>query len=190
MVAPTPLPPGAYRLGLLTASRSIGLLGAGAVLLADGLGLSRSRSRPVAGLFDELAHLGTGLVVLAAWPGGRAYEKGLLAGSILLDVDHVPELVGVGHLRTSGLRPFPHSAATVSALALARHSRRLRHGPRDALAGGIAGVVAHLVRDLATGTNAVPLLWPLSRRPVTIRYRTYAAALAAVAGAGAAPRRP
>jgi membrane-bound metal-dependent hydrolase YbcI (DUF457 family) len=68
------------------------------------------------------------------------------------------------------MRPRTHSVATLLALA---------SSPR--LDGALVGVAAHLGRDLATGTNAVPLLWPFSNRPFEVPYAAYAAALAALA---------
>jgi hypothetical protein len=54
------------------------------------------------------------------------------------------------------------------------------------------GLAAHLLRDLATGTTGVALLWPLTRRPFSIRYRTYVALLVCLAGyaAGGEPPAP
>jgi hypothetical protein len=37
------------------------------------------------------------------------------------------------------------------------------------------------MRDLATGKTRVALLWPLTRRPFSIRYRTYVGVLALLA---------
>jgi membrane-bound metal-dependent hydrolase YbcI (DUF457 family) len=171
----------------LTTRTTSGLLGLGAVLLADRLGLPRGRSRLLTGIVDELAHLGTGLVVLAAWPRPTPeFVAGLVGGSVLVDVDHLPELWGSAWLRPRGSRPIPHSLP--GPLVLLWRSR----GSNGAMVGAAVGLSAHLLRDLATGNTGVPLLWPLSRRPFSIRYGAYAAALAVLAGAGAAepPRRP
>jgi hypothetical protein len=151
--------------------RRIALLSLAAVLAADAVARRRVWSRPVAGFLDEAAHLGTGLVVLAAsGRESREFTAGLLAGSVLLDMDHVPDVVGVHWLRPRGMRPLPHSVATLLVLAT-----------RPRLDGALLGVAAHLARDLATGTNAVPLLWPFWKRPLEVRYRWYAAGLVAVA---------
>jgi membrane-bound metal-dependent hydrolase YbcI (DUF457 family) len=139
----------------------------------------RPRSRLVAGLLDEAAHLGTGLMVLEAWQRpSQAFATGLLAGSVLLDLDHVPDALGIRVLRPDRMRPRPHSVATLLVLA---------GSPR--LGGALVGVTAHLARDLATGTNSVPLLWPFSKRPFSIPYGVYAAGLAALAGLGVAQSR-
>jgi len=154
-----------------------------AVLVLDRL-LRLLPARPLAGVVDEAAHLATGSLVLAAWPepdGG--FVAGLAAGSVLIDVDHVPELWGRAWLRPRGVRPLPHSLATPALIAALGRGRFAR--------GAAVGLVAHLVRDLATGRTRVALLWPLTRRGFSIRYRTYVGALALLAlkgGSGSAPR--
>jgi membrane-bound metal-dependent hydrolase YbcI (DUF457 family) len=105
----------------------------------------------------------------------------LLAASILLDVDHVPELWGRRWLRPRGVRPVPHSIVT-PALALWRASRT----SSPAALGAAVGLAGHLLRDLATGRTGVALLWPFTTRPFSVRYRKYATALALMAAAGAA----
>jgi hypothetical protein len=169
----------------LRAPSQSSLLGLGAVLLADALGVTRRRNRLVSGLFDELAHLGTGALVLAAWPHPTPeFTTGVIGGSFLLDVDHLPELWGRGWLRPRGARPVPHSIGTP--LVLLWRSKR----SGGAMLGAAVGLSAHLLRDLATGTTGVALLWPLSKRPFSIRYRTYAAALVGLAALGAAESPP
>jgi membrane-bound metal-dependent hydrolase YbcI (DUF457 family) len=155
--------------------RRIALLGLPAVAVADAIARRRTWPRPVAGLLDETAHLGTGLVLVGALPRpGRAFAQGVLAGSILLDIDHVPDVFGIRVLRPRRMRPRTHSIATLLVLA---------SSPR--LDGALVGVAAHLVRDLATGTNAVPLMWPFWKGPYVVRYRWYAAGLTALAGLAA-----
>jgi hypothetical protein len=163
--------------------REAALLGLGAVLVLDHLLLSRLPARPLAGVVDEAAHLATGTIVLAAWPGPpeRDFAAGLIAGSVLIDVDHVPEMWGRAWLRPRGARPLPHSLVTPG-LALWSAGRWRSRFAR----GAAVGLAAHLVRDLATGRTGVALLWPLSRRPFSIRYRTYAALLTVLAARAAA----
>ncbi len=147
-------------------------LGLVTVAGADAIARSRAWSHPVAGLLDEIAHLGTGVMVLAAWrrPSQPGFAEGLLASSVLLDVDHVPDVFGVHLLRPRQMRPRTHSIATLLALACS---------PR--LDGALVGAAAHLSRDLATGPNSVPLLWPFYKRPFTLPYAAYAAGLGALA---------
>src|SRR4051812_23150888 len=89
-----------------------------AVAATDTVARMRIWPRPVAAVLDETAHLGTGILVLSAFqrppPGFRA---GLLAASVLLDVDHVPDVLGSRMLRPRGQRPRPHSVATLLVLA-------------------------------------------------------------------------
>jgi membrane-bound metal-dependent hydrolase YbcI (DUF457 family) len=152
------------------------------VAVADGLGLAVDRSRPVAGAIDETAHLATGVLVLSAWRSpDPAFAAGLLAGSVLIDTDHVPDAMGILLLRR-GARPVTHSLATVAAAGLA--GRRLAAAgllPVAAVRGAMLGAVVHLGRDLATGTTGVPLLWPLSGRAYSMRYALYFGPLAALA---------
>jgi membrane-bound metal-dependent hydrolase YbcI (DUF457 family) len=160
------------------------LLGLALVAVTDALARVRSHSRPVAGLLDETAHVGTGLLVLGAMaPRRTEFALGVLAGSVLIDVDHIPDVLGSRILRGGRMRPLPHSIATLLALRLAQR-------PGNAARRGVLiGVTAHLARDLATGTNSVPLFWPLSRRPASVPYGLYAAGLTALAGLGLAQRR-
>jgi membrane-bound metal-dependent hydrolase YbcI (DUF457 family) len=152
--------------------RRIALGSLAAVAVVDAIA-RRRRPRPIAGVLDETAHLATGLLVLTALPRAEdaGFRRGLVAASVLLDVDHVPDMLGFWFLRPRGMRPRTHSVATLLALACS---------PR--LDGALVGASAHLVRDLATGTNAVPLLWPFSKRPFTVPYGAYAAGVAVLAG--------
>jgi hypothetical protein len=61
------------------------------VLVLDRL-LNRLPARPIAGIVDEAAHVATGALVLAAWPApDETFAAGLAAGSVPIDIDHVPE---------------------------------------------------------------------------------------------------
>jgi inner membrane protein len=62
----------------------------------------------------------------------------------------------------------------LAALALPRRTRWL-------LLGAAAGVLLHLLRDVATGPG-VPLLWPLSDASARVPYWTYAVLVLALAG--------
>src|SRR3954468_2391649 len=152
------------------------------LLVVDAFVLPRMSVRPLSGVVDEAAHAATGVALLAALPhGDREFVRGLAAGSILLDVDHLPELWNSRWLRPRGVRPLPHTLA-VPAFLLAHAARKSN---RVAL-GAAVGLGGHLLRDLATGKTAVPLLWPLTRRPFTVRYRKYAAVMAVLAAVGVA----
>ena len=156
-----------------------------AVVLAADVLILRRRSRLVAGLIDETAHLATGVIALGAArsPVGRRFAAGLVAGSVLLDIDHLPELAGSDWLRPGRARPRPHALVTplagvIAALALHRPGRVSQ--PRsDAALGAVAGLGSHLLRDLGTG-GGVALLWPVSRKVLRIPYAAYLAVLVAL----------
>ena len=137
------------------------------LLVIDAFVLPRLPLRPISGVVDETAHAATGVALLAALPGaGEEFARGLAAGSILLDFDHVPELWGKRWLRPRGVRPLPHSFGIPGMLLASAIVR----SDRTAL-GAAIGLGGHLLRDLATGRTAVPLLWPLTSRRFRVRYR-------------------
>jgi inner membrane protein len=170
-------PPMASRTTSIRLPLRSGAAAAAVVLASDLLVRLREWPRPIAGLFDETAHLATGVALLAASPRPvpRRHAAGVLAGSVLLDVDHVPEVFGKDLLRNGDSRPVPHSLPIPALLARDRRTRAVA-----------VGVAAHLVRDLATG-NGVQLLWPLTRRVYAIPYAAYAALLAGAAVLSARP---
>jgi membrane-bound metal-dependent hydrolase YbcI (DUF457 family) len=156
------------------------------LLVIDAFVLPRLPIRPISGVVDETAHAATAVALLSALPqSDREFARGFAAGSILLDVDHVPELWGRRWLRPRGVRPLAHSFGIPALLAVhaARRSNR-------AALGAAVGLGGHLLRDLATGKTAVPLLWPLTTRPFSVRYRKYVAVMAVLAAVGASRRRP
>src|SRR4051812_38374465 len=93
------------------------------LLVVDAFVLPRLPIRPISGVVDEAAHAATGVALLAALPAAdQDFVRGFVAGSILLDVDHVPELWGARWLRPRGTRPLPHSLG-LPALLLAHAVR-------------------------------------------------------------------
>jgi membrane-bound metal-dependent hydrolase YbcI (DUF457 family) len=158
-----------------------------ALLVIDAFLLPRLPIRPISGIADETAHAATAVALLAALPqpGDREFARGFAAGSILLDIDHVPELWGRRWLRPRGVRPLPHSLALPALLVV--HGV---HRSNRAALGAAVGLGGHLLRDLATGNTAVPLLWPLTKRPFSVRYRKYVAVMAVLAAVGASRRQP
>lgn len=131
-------------------------------------------------LTDEPAHAATALLSVGA---GAAIARRRLArmaaivallGGTLIDLDHLPAILGWDGLTAGTQRPYSHSLLTVAAISLI--AWRLRGG-RRAAALVIAGAVSsHLMRDMATG--GVPLLWPFPPDNVTIPYGVSAATLA------------
>jgi hypothetical protein len=150
------------------------------VLALDAVIAAVGPSRFVVGVADEVAHALTTLVLIVAvaaagrWGLSRRSVLTAIAASVAIDVDHVPhEVFGSSLLMGDLPRPYTHSITTVVVLcALA-----LAVGPRWRWAAlwSAAGVIAHLVRDLATAP--VALLWPGSDADVRMPYVAYAALL-------------
>ena len=156
------------------------------LLVIDAFVLPRLPVRPISGVVDETAHAATAVALLAALPrAGREFTRGFAAGSMLLDVDHVPELWGRRWLRPRGVRPLPHSLGLPALLVV----QARRKSDRTAL-GAAVGLGGQLLRDLATGKTAVPLLWPLTKRPFSVGYRKYVAVMAVLSAVGASRRPP
>jgi inner membrane protein len=161
------------------------LLAPAAVCAVDAVLAHRAPPRLAAAVLDEAAHLVTTLLFLGAvgMPPSTPALGGAVAGAVLLDLDHLPKELGWDGLTRGSRRPYAHSLAGVAgAVLLAARLRR----PPPATRAAAAGLVLHLVRDMATG--GVPLLWPLTRRGAAVPYASYAAAL--VLWAGLLVRRP
>ena len=141
---------------------------------------------PLAAL-DEPAHLLTAWLVLAAVtarPAGLPVLPWILAGAVLLDLDHVPLYLGLDVAASPGGRPVTHSLLTVAVLLAAAAAVRRARLP---LAGFALGVATQLLRDLATGPG-VPLLWPVLDGSVRVPYQPYAVVLVALAAVATARR--
>lgn len=156
------------------------------VCLVDAVIPPASDSLLVAGALDELAHLATAIVFLSVLRlGPSASIVALLMGSVALDIDHVPGVLGWDGLTEGSARPYSHSFATVAdsfatvAVVLAASTL---YPPVRRLAAALAlGVTVHLWRDLSTGEGSgVPLLWPFARDPVAVPYEVYVASLIAL----------
>jgi inner membrane protein len=113
------------------------------------------------GPLDEVAHLLTTLIVFWAL-SSRARERFLvpaLIASVAIDIDHIPDRIGVDWLTVGTPRPYTHSLLTiVLVLAIAALWRRRR----DVLLGVAIGLSIHFFRDMGEGGSGVSLLWPLS----------------------------
>lgn len=139
-----------------------------AVLLA-GLVVGLDRIIPSAGSYarlgvlDEAAHLAsTALVLLAVVTSrGAAVPRGFAVGALvagnLIDVDHVPVVLGSDLLTRGSERPYTHSLVTCAVLLLLAMSDRRLY---QVCSGAALGVAVHLLRD--TSTSTAPLTWPLS----------------------------
>lgn len=149
----------------------------------DGVQSVRTWPVPIMAALDWPAHVATAALVLAAAPRKLAPETAAwaLAGSVAIDVDHVPLYLGLDKVAGDDQRPLSHSLTTTALLFAG--SRLARGRRRTALTGLAVGTLLHFVRDVGTGPG-VPLLWPLTRRNLRV---PYAAHLAAVAAAASAP---
>jgi hypothetical protein len=134
------------------------------------------------GVFDHPAHLATaGLIGLHVRSRPRRWLAGLLVGSLLPDVDHIPLALRPPHPKGGDPRPVSHcllAVAPVAAAAAITQSERLH--------GAATGMVAHYARDLGVGSG-VPLLWPVTRRSVRVPYGVYAAGCVALCVLAFAP---
>jgi len=137
-------------------------------------------SRVLQGLEDEPAHALTALLLLAAlnpaWLERFWVPVGITA--ILIDADHLPKEFGYDILTRGTTRPYSHSFTTVVIVLLV--TLLLPAASRGIGLAVTFGLLAHFFRDLAT--NAVSLLWPLTREGFRIPYLSYALVLVAAAG--------
>lgn len=132
----------------------------------------------LAGLTDETAHTLTGVVVLCALGRVRvATVLAVLAASVLIDVDHIPQYLGWKGLTEGTPRPYSHSGLTLLLVATVLASARWR----PVALGVILALAAHLTRDMGDGSNGVALLWPLSDAAVAYPGLLYYLGLLALA---------
>jgi inner membrane protein len=158
------------------------------VLLLDLVRTARDWPLPVLGVLDEPAHLLTAWLVLATFSARTTALRLLpwvLAGAVLLDLDHVPVFLGLDVSATPSGRPVTHSLVTVAALLVAAVAVRRWRLPLTGLAVGTA---TQLLRDLCTGPG-VPLFWPLGA-DVRLDYLPYALVLTALTVAATLRRLP
>lgn len=169
----------------------MGVLLALYVFGTDGLTGWHDMDFAMRGLLDWPAHVATALVILGAVIRARRklpdqrFGWAMLACSVLIDIDHLPEAFGSEILTDGTPRPYTHALWTVIVLALAWAAARFiviwSGRPRPAaveliLAGSAAGVAAHFVRDIATAPMS--FWWPITDMEVYIHYRWYVLALA------------
>jgi hypothetical protein len=161
------------------------------VIAASDLLISRlTPPLTVQALLDEAAHAGTGLLALGAL--GVAFEMpvvlAVLSGSLVIDLDHLPGLLG-SHVLDSGTpRPYTHSLGTLAVVAAGALLAPPR--ARKLLFVATSALAMHFFRDMAEpGGPGVALLWPLSDRAFTLGYAWYAAVLGTLAAIGLTVRR-
>lgn len=158
-------------------------LACGLVLLALILGidhwlLAGTHSLLATGIADETAHLATMVILLLAFPALRniGFIVGCLVGSVVIDLDHIPLFLGSDLLTAQTNRPFTHGLLTIAIVLAVAAAARGRW--RWVGLGVAVGLGAHFLRDLATSTAGVPLLWPISTTGFLLPYPLYVATLA------------
>ena len=135
---------------------------------------------------DEPCAVATALIVLGAITRFRAappdpkFGWSLLAWSVLIDIDHLPQEFGTSVLTAGTPRPYLHAlwvlVLLVFAILVARywsqHAKTpMAAGTMQVLAGAAWGIAAHFLRDVATGPMS--LWWPVTKGAVQEPYWCY-----------------
>jgi inner membrane protein len=156
---------------------ALGLALLALILAIDRWLLEGSHTLLATGITDETAHVSTMAIFLLAFPRLRnaGFIAGCLAGSTVIDLDHIPLFLGSNILTEETNRPFTHGLLTMGiVLAI---SLVTKDPWRSIGLGLVAGLAAHFLRDMATSTAGVPLLWPISSTGFMLPYPLYVAAL-------------
>ena len=126
--------------------------------------------------------MATALLVLGAItrfrgaPPDPKFGWSLLAWSVLIDVDHLPQEFGTSVLTEGTPRPYLHALWVLGLLILATLGARYwsRHAKTPAavaatqiLAGMVCGIAVHFLRDVATAPMS--LWWPVTKAAVQER---------------------
>jgi membrane-bound metal-dependent hydrolase YbcI (DUF457 family) len=130
-------------------------------------------------VLDETAHLALG--ALLARGRSRDVARGILAASVVIDLDHLPSELGHEWLRLGSRgRPYPHTAMTVllAAVIAAATGRAFWRGVT-------LGLAVHLARDVTDTDSGVRLLWPLSKHEFYAPPALYPIGVGALCRAGA-----
>ena len=177
-------------LARLAARRTVSLVLVVAIVITDRTIEWHGFSFVLRAMVDEPCHLATALVVLGAitrvrgTPPNPKFGWTMLACSVLIDVDHLPQEFGSSILTAGTPRPYTHALWVVLALVMAIYVARYwsRCGPApmsttavQILAGAAWGVSAHFLRDVATAPMS--LWWPITNAPVEVPYWWYVLAL-------------
>jgi membrane-bound metal-dependent hydrolase YbcI (DUF457 family) len=147
------------------------------IVLVDRWLAAGERTLPQTALADESAHLLTAFLILATVPVSLPARLvgGMLAGAVLIDLDHLPLILGSDLLTHETNRPLSHCLLSIAvAVVLAT---LLPQAWRWLLLGLAAGFAAHFWRDLATSTAGVPLLWPMQTTGFRLPYVIYLVSL-------------
>jgi len=130
------------------------------------------------GIFDHPAHLASAELVALNVRRSKAWQRGLLVGALLPDVDHIPLALQPEHPQDGDPRPNTHTLLAVAPVAAAAAITR-----SEPLWGAAAGMLTHYARDLAVG-GGLPMMGRQLRTP----YPAYAVACAVLALAPAYSR--
>jgi membrane-bound metal-dependent hydrolase YbcI (DUF457 family) len=125
---------------------------------------------PLHGLADEMSHSLTAFIWLTAARqlGVRLPMIPGVVAAVAIDLDHVPDILGMFSPPEGTSRPVTHSLGLVAIIGLLACFDIRRRRAWTAI--GI-GLLSHLVRDL--GTGAVLFWWPLSADPKSTPYMVY-----------------
>jgi inner membrane protein len=132
------------------------------------------------GALDEVAHLTTAILLLAAGPRGvrNRFLGSALVASVAIDADHIPQYLGYRFFTHGVPRPYSHSLPTIVIVLVGAVVWRRR---RDLLFGVAFGLCLHFFRDLAEGNGSgVALLWPFSRHAFSYSHAVYLAIMLSV----------
>lgn len=179
------------RLARFVARRPVSLALAAVCVIVDRAVPWHGMSFMARALIDEPCHVATALVVLGTMVRVRSTPPdpklgwAMLAASVLIDVDHLPDEFGSSALTVGTPRPYTHAlwlvAMLIAATVIARHWwPQPAKTPAPAttariLAGTAWGVSAHFFRDVATAPMA--LWWPVSNAAAQVPYWWYVLAL-------------
>jgi inner membrane protein len=139
------------------------------------------RSLIATGILDEIAHLLTAILLICAFPARLppGFVVGAMAGAVLIDLDHLPLMLGSDLLTRDTHRPLTHGLlAIVVVLGMAGIVPARWRWIGVGLAVGFS---IHFWRDLATSTAGVPLLWPWRSTGYLTPYPLYVGSLVACA---------
>jgi inner membrane protein len=150
---------------------------------------------------DEPCAVATALIVLGAItrfrgaPPDPKFGWSLLAWSVLIDIDHMPQEFGTSVLTEGTPRPYTHALWVLVLLTLAilvaRYWSQYTKTPAavattQILAGTAWGIAAHFLRDVATAPMS--LWWPVTNAALQEPYWGYVLELVAIAAIF--PQRP
>lgn len=150
----------------------------GIILVIDRWLEGGTHSLLATGIADETAHASTMVILLLGFSVLRSapFIAGCLVGSVAIDIDHLPLILGSNLLTEETHRPLTHGLLTMGIVLVMSLAARGNWSPFGI--GIVVGLAAHFVRDMATSTAGVPLLWPVSTTGFLLPYPIYVALLA------------